>query len=478
MRIDHLSRKIGLAVTGGNDATVNLEDVLARALSEPVDRRAPASIRLDTSEILPWPQHLTFSLRDRIDRLIQHREKKDALERQGLNDTQLGLRQQELDREYSVFHLDIYRFFHAGRFGTDDVRQRLSYFWLNHFTVGAKETTPELIGDYWDNVITSGLDGSFADLLYSATKHPAMLTYLDNIYNIGGNSPKARECSQADCVIGLNDNLGRELMELHSVSPARGYSETDINEAAKVLAGWGNIFDKPFRAPPADYYSPWEAYHSEPGEKTVLGKIIPEGPNGLRVLTDRLASDNFTADFLSRKLVQHFVGEPTSEADVVRVRDVWLATGGRLPDVHREVLLIAAESPTKKFLWPLIWAFQVQRMSGATLAKGIDEIDTEMMDDAERDPKWLMGELGNSFWSERQPNGFSDRKSDWISTEHLDRRIRFASLVHDHGQMERSADEIITEQGLSEATAALVAKGGTPRDKFVLLMCSPEVMEV
>ena len=95
-----------------------------------------------------------------------------------------------------------------------------------------------MVVDYWKNAIYSFLDRSFSDLLYSATTHPAMLSYLDNIYNIGENSPKGKQCTSSDCVVGLNDNLGRELMELHTVSPARGYTETDIHEAAKVLTGW------------------------------------------------------------------------------------------------------------------------------------------------------------------------------------------------------------------------------------------------
>ena len=89
----------------------------------------------------------------------------------------------------------------------------------------------------------------------------------------------------------------------------------------------------------------------------------------------------------------------------------------------------------------------------------------------------LMEELGNSFWSERQPNGFSDRRADWISTEHLDRRIRVANVVFNYAKPQLSAEEIIERNGFGEATRALVAQARIPEEKFMLLACSPEMME-
>ncbi len=198
----------------------------------------------------------------------------------------------------------------------------------------------------------------------------------------------------------------------------------------------------------------------------------------MRKLTDQLATDPFTAAFISRKLIHHLAGEPVSEEDVERVQDVWKATDGWLPDIHREVLRIAAESPGQRFHWPSIWMIQVLRLSDATLVKGFREIDTENLDEAERRPRSVLEELGNHFWSKRQPNGFSDRKADWVSTEHLDRRIRLANLVFLKGRPARSVDQIILDQGLGASTRDLVSRGRNEQERFVLLMCSPEIMEV
>ena len=94
-----------------------------------------------------------------------------------------------------------------------------------------------LIGSFHSDAIEAALDGSFADMTYGMVIHPAKTNYLDNVHNAGANSQDARNCG--GCV-GPNDNLGRELLELHTVSPARGYLEEDVKAAANILAGWGN----------------------------------------------------------------------------------------------------------------------------------------------------------------------------------------------------------------------------------------------
>lgn len=214
---------------------------------------------------------------------------------------------------------------------------------------GQGRLTPELIGDYWD-AIYSGLDGSFDDLLYRVESHPAMLTYLDNIYNIGWHSEKAKGCDFDGCVVGLNDNLARELMELHTVSPSRGYTEDDIHNAAMTLAGWGDVFELPWGVVPDDWAQPWAQYHAEP--KTVLGVSIPEGPKGLRVLTDLLAKDTATPQFICRKLTTHFIGDQATAEDIAAVEAAWTASSGHLPTVHRAVLTRAVEVRSNGFTGP------------------------------------------------------------------------------------------------------------------------------
>jgi uncharacterized protein (DUF1800 family) len=472
-----LARKVGMGLQPGDDPHVDPHDWLNSQLSMPTDRMAIQSIKNRNAEPVAWPIHLTYSLNDRIERLVRSNFARKAIDLMGLDDAERGRQLEEDRKQNSVAKIDIYRYLHAAMHGQCQIRHRLSHFWLNHFTVGVKETTPQLISDFWDNAIDANLDGTFENLLYRATTHPAMLTYLDNIYNIGPNSPKARECTSADCVVGLNDNLARELLELHTVSPARGYSENDIHEAAKVLCGWGSIFELPFMNTPVDFSSPYEPYHAEPGGKSVLGYAIPAGPTGLRVLTENLAAETATAAFLSRKLATHFIGERFSAEDFQTIFDAWTQTEGYLPTVHRAVMERAMLSQTTRFHWPVIWFIQLCRMSGARLIKGYEDIDEEFMEPTLRDPERILEEIGNSFWSVRQPDGFSDQRSDWISNEHMDRRIRLASIIQTSGGPTLSTDRMMELYGFSDRTRSLVEQGRSETERFVLLACSPEFME-
>jgi uncharacterized protein (DUF1800 family) len=122
--------------------------------------------------------------------------------------------------------------------------------------------------------------------------------------------------------------------------------------------------------------------------------------------------------------------------------------------------------------------FQLLRVSGAHALRGYDDIWKEIMSPALNEPIRLMSELGNNFWAARQPNGFSDRKADWVSTEHMDRRIRIATLIEKFGKPVLDPAAIIERERLSTATGMLVDKGRTASERFSLLACSPEFMEV
>lgn len=474
--IQQFARKVGFGAAPGGQADA-VDDWIDAQLAMSRDWRAyPTIYGASEPSLTAWPEGLGLSLDDRIARLRRRRKAKDDIDARKLPDPERMVLQERNWAANSIERLDQTLFLQTAVLGDDQLRLRLAHFWLNHFTVGNKETTGELIGDYWVSLYDQ-LDGSFADLLYRATTHPAMLTYLDNIYNIGTSSPKARGCTQADCIIGINDNLGRELLELHTVSPKRGYTEQDIHEAARVLAGWGNVFDLPFHTKPKDWSQPWEPFHAEPGAKSVLGWTIAEGKSGLRQLTDHLAEDPATILHLSAKLARHFLGGEPDPAEIGQIAAVWRDTSGHLPAIHRTVLRLAARTTRRRFQWPLTWAVTVMRLSGGHLVMGTEDIGRSPQDDVERDAGRLMDELGNSFWSERQPNGFSEDKADWLSTEHMDRRMRFADLVARHAKGVRPVDAILADQDFAPRTIDLCARGRTETQRFILLMCSPEMME-
>lgn len=480
MNLARVSRRIGLGAMEEFSSHTNIEGIIKSSLESHVVFKGLPSLH---GAIEMWPSEKEFDLNQRIGRLAKRRTESDAIDKRKLSDQEREIARELNWKKFSVDKIDQYRFFHAGQYATNQVKLRLSYFWLNHFTVGAKEVTPQLISDYWENVMLSGLDGTFSDLLYNAITHPAMLTYLDNIYNIGPNSPKAKKCGSkagtSSCVVGLNDNLGRELLELHTVSPVAGYSEGDITNCAKVLAGWGNIFDKnSWSTKPADFRQPWDNNQSEPGRKLVLGKEIPTGKKGLRVLTDFLASHPDTKRFLSKKIITHFCGEKYAQDHSEQLVDLWTKTNGDLKELHSKVMEMSITSNEKVFLWPTTWCFQVARVTGANIAAGFNEIGEDNMRSHIIDPSRIMSEMGHDFWAERQPNGFSDLKDDWISTEHIDRRIRYAGLLFDFGRPKKDTNYIINQHIKMPALRNKLLSIGNERTRFIATLCSPEMMEV
>ena len=480
MNLARVSRRIGLGAMEEFSSHTNIEGIIKSSLESHVVFKGLPSLH---GAIEMWPSEKEFDLNQRIGRLVKRRTESDAIDKRKLSDQEREIARELNWKKFSVDKIDQYRFFHAGQYATNQVKLRLSYFWLNHFTVGAKEVTPQLISDYWENVMLSGLDGTFSDLLYNAITHPAMLTYLDNIYNIGPNSPKAQKCGSkagtSSCVVGLNDNLGRELLELHTVSPVAGYSEGDITNCAKVLAGWGNIFDKnSWSTKPADFRQPWDNNQSEPGRKLVLGKEILTGKKGLRVLTDFLASHPDTKRFLSKKIITHFCGEKYAQDHSEQLVDLWTKTNGDLKELHSKVMEMSITSNEKVFLWPTTWCFQVARVTGANIAAGFNEIGEDNMRSHIIDPSRIMSEMGHDFWAERQPNGFSDLKDDWISTEHIDRRIRYAGLLFDFGRPEKDTNYIINQHIKMPALRNKLLSIGNERTRFIATLCSPEMMEV
>ena len=167
-----------------------------------------------------------------------------------------------------------------------------------------------------------------------------------------------------------------------------------------------------------------------------------------------------------------------SEA-VDAVKKTWASTNGNLPEIHKTVLLHAVKSESKIFLWPQTWVFQTLRISKAHIVKGFNDFkDYEMYLGFETGSNTFMEEMGQDFWSRRQPNGFSENKEDWMSTEHLDRRIRLADIIYRYGKPERKIDKIISEFDFSETTKSKLSAIKNSRAKFIATLCSMDILEV
>ena len=482
----NISLRVGYGLKPNEDALT-----LTSALTQLNSSARQIGVRSRSgSPIEKWPKALTYSLEDRVKEARLFRSSREQIRRnQNLNSEQKMTLLRRLRRESNLWHFDQLRLAHQAILGDDPVRQRFMTFWWNHFSVGNTKGTRFYTGDLYWNVIGNGMQGSFAELLYNVTKHPAMLTYLDNVYSIGENSDKgvrAKLNPDRRIRVGLNDNLARELLELHSVSTSAHYTEVDIKNTAKILSGWGwqfnneRVWKRLVKLGLTDLSEPFMDHHHEPGEKVVLGKtystgIFSSGQESLKELIEDLARNKHTIRHLSKKLCQHFINENPSEKDILLIESAWHDSKGDLRVVHRNVLERAFEAINQpKFQWPITWTFSILRIFGANIFAGWEELESDPFFGGRGSR--LYREIGQNFWSKRQPDGFSLKQEDWTSSEHMDRRMRVSNLVFSYGNPGISCDEVISRLGMTRKTRNLVSKGRTEAEKFTLLTCSPEFM--
>ncbi len=301
-------------------------------------------------------------------------------------------------------------------------------FWLNHFNVYLRKNQQEpfLIPTYERETIRPHALGKFEDLLVATAQSPAMLVYLDNFRSTGPDSRAAGRVKQVQALrpngklakqqsAGLNENYGRELMELHTLGVNGGYTQADVTDVAKVFTGWG--IDRPYQGGSFQFN---ENRH-EPGSKLVLGKTIHEGgeKEGLEVL-HMLATSPATAHFLSEKLAVRFVSDTPPPALVDRMAASFLASGGDIKTVLRTM-----------FHSPEFWSTDVQNAKvktpeefvlSATRASGLEVKDGLSLVQA-------LDKLGQPLYGMQTPNGYSWARDGWVSTGALVSRMNFSLVM-------------------------------------------------
>ena len=214
-------------------------------------------------------------------------------------------------------------------------RERLVHFWSNHFTVsaaGGKHFIASSCVAFESEAIRGHLDAHFADMLLAVEQHPVMLIYLDNQQSIGPDSRVGRRRKR-----GLNENLAREILELHTLGVDGGYSQQDVTSLARILTGWTVANGRHVRGEPGTFAF-MNVMH-QPGDQMLLGRRYrDEGVRqGERALRD-LAEHPATARFIATKLVRHFVADDPPEDAIDRVARVFSASDGHLPSVHAALL--------------------------------------------------------------------------------------------------------------------------------------------
>jgi uncharacterized protein (DUF1800 family) len=336
-------------------------------------------------------------------------------------------------------------------------------FWFNHFNVFVDKGVDRLLlPAYEREVIRPHALGKFEDLLVATAKSPAMLFYLDNWLSVGPNSaqalglplhpdgrygrypPRARP-NQNKRPSGLNENYGRELLELHTLSVNGGYSQRDVTEVAKVFTGW--TIEKPF----AGGSFKFDPRMHEPGPKFVLGRRIkPKGEGeGLEVL-HRLATSPQTAHFISLKLAERFVSDDPPQALVDRMAETFLKKKGDI----REVLAVMFHSPE-------FWADTTYRAKVKTplefVASAVRATGAEVEDALPLAQQ--LNRMGMPLYGAQPPTGYSMKAETWVSSSSLLNRMNFAlALTSNKIKGERvNAAELAGSSSPGELAATLSA---------------------
>jgi uncharacterized protein (DUF1800 family) len=364
---------------------------------------------------------------------------------------------------------------------TTPFHERLVRFWENHFAVSAdKQPVGAIAGHYREEAIRPGVTGNFRDLLTAVAKHPAMLLYLDNGQSIGPNSMLgSRGNRRGNRQLGLNENLAREILELHTLGVGGGYTQDDVVEFSKSLTGWsvgndgaGDRLGGMIRrlSGSADAGAPGEftfrAGVHEPGAKTIFGKRFSEGEvEEAEAVLAYLAEQPQTAKFLATKLARHFVADEPPAALVDRLAETYLDNDAELVPVYRE-LIRAKESwtdPLAKYKTPQDYLVSTYRAIGTT-PNGDSLVN-------------IATQLGQRPLTPGSPAGWPDIADHWNGGDALLKRIEWAAQVGanigDRIDATERLDEVLGETA-SEATRVGVSRAESGAQAIALLFASPE----
>ena len=291
-------------------------------------------------------------------------------------------------------------------------RERLVAFWSDHFTVKARNRPEFVLPEaFVTDAIRPHLAGNFADLLIAAVLHPAMLVYLDQVASVGPGSLFGRRRGR-----GLNENLAREVIELHTMGVGAGYGQQDVRQMAMLLTGLDAT---------AEEGAVFRANRAEPGAETVLGRVYAgEGLAPIHAALRDLALRPETAAYLCRKLAVHFLADDPDPGLLAEVAAVWQETGGDLRSVYGAMLH-----------HPAAWAPEFRKarqpfdfIVAACRALGLGGLHLASIEDGaiRRDLIAPMGLMGQSWRNPAGPDGWAEAAGAWITPQGMAARIGWA----------------------------------------------------
>ncbi|TCI00058.1 DUF1800 domain-containing protein [Roseococcus sp. SYP-B2431] len=381
----------------------------------------------------------------------------------GLGDIQAALRAQRRDIRHpgvgDIFRAEAAAW--AARMITTRIpfAERWANFWTNHLTVSRRAfQTTAWLGHYQRAAIRPKCFGRFEDLLLAAYRHPAMLGYFDQNNSTGPTSAIGRRGR------GLNENLARECLELHTVTTAARYSQQDVASLARILTGWSSGRGEQFSE--ADGFL-FRADTHEPGTKRLLGREFPPGEEGGAEALRFLANHPATYRALAAKLARHFIADAPSRASLGWIEGAFRDSRGDLAAVARAILAEPeARVPLRKLRSGEDYAIAMLRALGL----GTEGAPALLA---------VLTRLNQSLWNAPAPDGWSDAATEWAAPEQLMRRLDWASELAGRAAAgggtdpETLAQTVLGPLARTETLAAM-RRTGSARDAMIVLLASPE----
>ncbi len=335
--------------------------------------------------------------------------------------------------------------------------ERLVWFWSNHFCISANKIQ-SMSGAYEREAIRPHVLGKFVDLLLAAEGHPAMLFYLDQAASMGANSVAGINGSR-----GLNENLAREILELHTLGVRSGYTQDDVIAFANVLTGWTYV--PPGGDPEHGGDFTFNARLHEPGPQKVIGKTYDdEGVEQGRAVLRDLAAHPATATHIAGKLASYFIADAPPAPLVERMAKTFLDTGGDLKEVARTMILSEESwtAPPAKLKRPAEWVV------GMVRAAGIVQVDAG---------RYTGGQalLGEPLWRPSSPKGFPDDEASWI--DGMGRRLDVANNFAERVATTADPQDIIETvfaSTVSDEVKQAVGRAESRQQALALLFMSAE----
>jgi uncharacterized protein (DUF1800 family) len=342
--------------------------------------------------------------------------------------------------------------------------ERLVVFWSNHFCVSANKggIARMWAGSFEREAIRPHVLGRFGDMLKAVEQHPAMLFFLDNQQSLGPESRAGQNRKR-----GLNENLAREIMELHTLGVGGGYIQDDVTSLARIITGWTYAGRRGQLGTPGTFA--FNANAHQPGAQRLLGKTYENTgvAQGEAALAD-LARHPSTAKFIAAKFARHFVADDPPPALVARLTDTFSQSDGDLKAMALALLDSdeAWQMPMTKMRSPYEFLVAIGRLLGRRRVL--------------EDPTRYLGGLnllGQPLWSPAGPNGFPDSNAAWAAPEgmklRLDISAQVASRIGENIDL-RDLLELVAADAASIETRRTIERAESRQQAVALLLMSPE----